>query len=235
MTIPVTQFGRNPDLDIASMPAELWNVGGIYTQVTAPRIHDIVGDSIEDDSAGDGARTIRVRGLVDWDGAEVEEDIVMDGLTNVPTVNTYEMINSLSCLTFGSERSNVGNITATARVDAAIECQVSPAFGRSLQAVFGFGSPFTFVLNSWYGNFNKSGGQAGKADLELCKIVGPDTASAGLVMLWRIGLHTDGDSYIFHPFDPPIEIPGPGIVLIRVAGVSVNNSDISGGFQGFLR
>lgn len=235
MTIRVSQFGRNATLGIASMPQELWDFGGIYPQLTTPRIHDIVSDSVEDDSAGTGMRTLRVEGLIDWGGAEVTEDIILDGVTDVPTVNAYEIINSLVGLTFGSVRSNVGTITATAQVDATIEAQILPGFGRSLQAVYGFGAPYTFVINNWYGNFNRATPPTAKADLELCLVVGPNTAEAGLIMLWRIGLETGGNSYVNQLFDPSIELSGPGIVLIRIADVSANGLDISGGFQGFLK
>jgi len=72
----------------------------------------VVSASTADDSAGTGARTVKIEGL-DGNYASQSETVTMDGTTNVVTTNTYIRLFRMSVLTAGSGGKNAGNITAT--------------------------------------------------------------------------------------------------------------------------
>jgi hypothetical protein len=44
----VNKFGRNPDIDIATDPEDIWDGGGLWVPPTAARTHDIVSSSAND-------------------------------------------------------------------------------------------------------------------------------------------------------------------------------------------
>ncbi len=74
----INKFGRASNVD--QVPTDIWDRAdttsnqAIWIAPTAARVHDIVSTSIADTAtAGAGARTIIVRGLVDWTTPEVSE------------------------------------------------------------------------------------------------------------------------------------------------------------------
>jgi hypothetical protein len=108
----VNKYGVNSDVDTAA-DEDIWSVGGLWVPPTTARLHDIASTSINDDSVGTGVQTIRVYGLNE-SFVETNEDIIMNGTTNVPTVNTYTAIFRMKSLTVGSGGVPAGNITAIA-------------------------------------------------------------------------------------------------------------------------
>ena len=72
--------GRNQDVDIGS--EDIICQGGDYTPPTTARIHNIASSSANDTSAGTGARTVSINGIL-ADYSEANETITMNGTSNV--------------------------------------------------------------------------------------------------------------------------------------------------------
>ena len=112
------KFGHNDDIDTGTVPETIWTQGGLWVPPTAARTHQITSTDVADDyntpsSGGTGARTLRIWGL-DANFVEQTEDINLNGTANVATANTYTRIFRMMVLTAGSNKKNVGDITATA-------------------------------------------------------------------------------------------------------------------------
>jgi hypothetical protein len=106
----VNKFGRNGDID-AAQTEDIWASGGTWSPPTAAGTVAIVSDSVNDTSAGTGARTILVSGL-DGDYLEVEETVTLNGTTPVNTANSYFIVHRMIIATAGSGGTAAGTITS---------------------------------------------------------------------------------------------------------------------------
>ena len=241
----VDKFGRNIEVD-SGVSADVWDgghtlaSGGVsldWVAPTAANKHNIKSSDTDDDGdpAGDGARTIRIYGLKDWDLKEITEDIVMNGTTNVPMVNDMVIIHRMKVLTKGATDVNVGLITATATAPSAttVTAQILAGSGQTEMAIYGVPSIQKVYMNFFYGELDKAGGAAGSVDVCLMVNPEPDVELLNFLVKHRFGLQTVGTSAYPHPFDPPKEIPGPAIIKARVVS-GANDMDISAGFDFIL-
>lgn len=95
----VHKYGHNDD--VGATIEDVWNVGGVYSYLTAATIMEVVSTSANDTSAGSGCRSVVVEGL-DANFAEQTEIVALNGITAVPTVNSYIRINRMYSLTTGT-------------------------------------------------------------------------------------------------------------------------------------
>jgi len=122
----ITKFGLNEDVDIASVPEDLWGVTGVYVQPTAARVHNFVSTA-----AGD-TMTILIRGINSSYNAQ-SETITMNGTTPVATVNTYYHIHLMQ--NTGST-NNAGTITGTAAVDGTVSISMPIGYNQSVSSIY---------------------------------------------------------------------------------------------------
>lgn len=229
----VTKYGRNGDVDLAAAE-DVWDGGGTWVAPTTARTHDIASSSASDAAAGVGARTVRVWGLTAWNAAEVSEDITMNGVTNVPTVNSYVIIHRIRVLTKGATNTNVGTITATAQTDATITAQIDPGIGSTLMAIYGVPSTQTFFMTEFEASIVRDQGGAGlDVQVDVVDNPEPDVELLNFRTRHTNALQLDGGSSVTHPFNPYKSFPGPCIIKLR-ATASANDAIVSGGFDGFL-
>lgn len=230
----VNKFGRSNNVD--ATPTDIWDRANptdnqaIWVAPTQARIHDIVSSSVSDDGspAGVGARTLRIFGLTDWGTAEVSEDIVLNGTTNVPTVNAYVIIHRMRVLTKGATSVNVGAITATAQTDGTVTAQIYAGQGQTQMAIYGIPSTQAAYMKVFWAGLNKA--TAGSVDIILLENPEPDDELLNFLTKHTFGIHSTGKSYVPHPFDPYFKIPGPAIIKVQGDG-SVANMDVSAGFD----
>ena len=246
------KFGRNIEVD-SGVTADIWDgghpvaAGGvslIWVAPTQARIHAIVSTSLNDSDTGgvnpqsDGARTIRVTGLVNWDTKESSEDIIMDGTTAINTVNSYVIIHRLETLTKGSNPSgpNVGIITATALTDGTITARmgINPdtlrGQGQTQMAIYGVPSLQTAEIGRLYGNINKAAGASGIVNITLVSNPEPNSELTNFLTKHTFGLQTVGTSALTIPFYTPKRVRGPAIIKVQ-ASSNTNDMDISAGFD----
>tara|TARA_Y100000310_G_scaffold325444_1_gene388913 strand:- start:1362 stop:2189 length:828 start_codon:yes stop_codon:yes gene_type:complete len=216
----------------------------IWVAPTQARIHAIVSTSDNDSDTGgvvaqgDGLRTLRIFGLMDWDTAETSEDIVMDGTTAVNTVNSYVIIHRMKALTKGGNAAgpNVGVITATAASDGTVTAQMGAGHGQTLMAVYGVPSTQTLFICRYSASFVGVGAApSGAIGIQLVANPEPDADLIGFLVKDTEAVLAAGSSHFQHVFNPPFEIEGPAIVKIQaIAATGTNNASVSGGFNGIL-
>lgn len=123
----VNKFGLNPDVDSGTVPEDIWGGGGAYTGwATSAELLEIFSSDANDDSAGTGARTIRVIGL-DSNYDVQSETISLDGTSSVNSVNSYIRVHTATILSAGNGGVNAGVITvrqATTTTNVFIEMQI---------------------------------------------------------------------------------------------------------------
>ena len=230
----VSKFGRNSDIDSGSTPEDVWDAGAVWVPPTVARIHDITSSNAADTSAGTGVRTIRVYGLQAWSSKETSEDITLNGVANVPTVNSYVIIHRMEALTVGAGDTNAGNITATAQTDGTVTAQITIGFGQTLMAIYGVPNTQNLYLTDYYIHWTRPGGSANEADFELLVKLNADQSDSLFVTKHIGGLFGAGSTHVVVPFTVRLEIVGPAIIKVQVENVSTNNTDVGAGFNGYL-
>ena len=232
----INKFGRNPDIDQAAsvntvdIGRSIWD-GGIAGAVnwvapTAARIHQLISTSVND-GAGTlaGALTVRVYGL-DADFALQQEDVTLNGTSNVATLNTYTMIYRIMVLTAGGTGLNEGDITATADTDGTVTAKITALNNQTLMAIYQIPAATKGYMASYYASLHKSGGAAKFADIFLMSM-----RDGGV---WRVrdatDLASDGSTYIPRVFNVPKMFEAKELIQI-VANPSADQQDISAGFE----
>lgn len=222
----VNKFGKALDCD-ASVPTDIWNGANgvtstdVWVAPTQARIHDIVSSDVNDDGSpvGTGMRTLRVYGLTSWSAAEVSEDVILNGTTNVPTVNSYVIIHRMKGLTFGSGETNAGIIKATAQTDATITAAIQAGEGQTLMLIYGVPSTQKIAIKKLICAALR--GTAGlKADGTLIVKENADQADAAFIT--KEDFHFSDVASWEHDYIPLKIFTGPCIIKVQVV---CNNSD----------
>lgn len=232
----VNKFGRANNVD--GVPTDIWDMANtvqdvdIWVAATTARIHDIVSSDVGDAAAGVGARTLKVFGLVDWNTAEVSEDITLNGTTNVPTGNAYVIIHRMRVLTKGATSVNEGNITATAQTDGTITAEIYAGQGQTQMAIYGIPSTQTAYMTALWAGLNKA--TAGDVDIFLMENPEPNDELLNFLTKHTLGISTTGSSYVRHLFEPYHKIDGPAIIKLQGRGTPIN-MDVSAGFDLILK
>lgn len=107
--ILVTKFGLNLDID-ADVKEDIWILGGTKTDVTAAADTEIVSSSVNDTSAGTGARTVKIFGY-DSNYDLISETVTLNGTTPVSLTNEFLDVYRMTVESSGSNEYNAGNIT----------------------------------------------------------------------------------------------------------------------------
>lgn len=127
-----TKFSSSAVIPI-NQERDIWDSATPLVYLSGEEFINIASDSASDTSAGVGAQTIRVMG-VNVNLERIEENVILDGLTDVVTVNKYFRIYRMQVLTAGSTQAAVGTITATAAVSATEQARVISSNNTTLMS-----------------------------------------------------------------------------------------------------
>lgn len=236
----VNKFGRAP-AGIQTTLTDVWDRANatptqqIWVAPTQARLHNIKSSSASDDGdpVGVGARTVKIYGLTSWDEKEVSEIVILNGTTDVSTVNSYVIIHRMEVITSGATNINVGNITATAVTDGSVTAQINIGEGQTQMAIYGVPSVQTAYLAKYYFSFNKAGGATSFIDLSLMVNINPDVELTRFITKHTQGAQSNGSSNTGHEFEPYFKMVGP--CIIKIQGIaSAADIDGSAGFDMYL-
>ena len=141
----VIVFGYNPDLD--QTEESIWPNGGTVPHPTTASVLKISSTSASDTSAGTGARTVFISG-VNGSFNVVSETVILNGQTEVNTVNLDPEATEIYTLTVGSGGANAGDInagtgTVTAGVPAVLYDMIYTGFNQRTTAHYCVPAGFT--------------------------------------------------------------------------------------------
>ena len=153
----VTGLGSNADVDQASLPEDVWSVGGLYPWMTAATSLEVVSTSTSDAAAGVGARTITIFGL-DINYVEVNQTITLNGTTPVAVPLQLFRINSILIMSAGTTKVNVGDINVRDSGGGTIRGQIPVGFGLARQAIYTVPAGNTLSIHSILFAQTRSGG-----------------------------------------------------------------------------
>ena len=131
-------FGHHPAVGTSELV--LWHHTTDFVFPPSASVMTVSSDDATDTSAGTGARTVVISGLL-ADGTPVDETVILNGLTAVNTTNSFWRINSFKVVTVGTNEVNAGIIyigtgTVTAGEPAVVYSLISADHGVAHVGVF---------------------------------------------------------------------------------------------------
>jgi hypothetical protein len=164
--------GKNPSISTVSTPEDVWNGGGIYTgfPTGAGEAMEVYSSDSADTSAGTGARTIIISGLLDDTGAEVADvTVTLNGTTPVSLgAGLYYRVFRMKVLTAGSGGENAGTITLRHATTTSHIFTVM-AIGHNESSVMAYSVPLgkTLYVNRVSLEMSRTSGAAGSAEITI--------------------------------------------------------------------
>ena len=224
----VLKFGMNEDVDITSVPEEVWSYGGVYTFPSDVAVVRVASTDANDTSAGTGARTITIQGL-DSNYDEVEVDVTMNGTANVDTTQTFTRVNRAFVKTAGTSEYNVGGIRITHQGSGTpVVAEIPATMGQTQQAVYTVPNNHSAYLIEMSGSVVKR--NAGVATLEIWR---RHVANKVRRLQSSLNISVDGNttyqkSLHYSKIDEKTDL------YLRCSYASVNNLAIFGNFAMIL-
>ncbi len=233
----IDKFGESTNCD-NNVLTDIWDgadgVTGttIWVAPTQARTHNIASALGADDGdpVGTGMRTIRIYGLTDWDTAEVNEDLTLNGTNDVVTSNSYVIIHRMHGLTYGSGGANAGIITATATTDNTITAMILAGASQTRMAIYGVPSVQKIAVRTMHGTILKRGPDAA-ADADLTVKLNADQADSAFVVKRLLEFATN--ETLDRRFDPPLLFDGPCILKLEATS-DTNDASIALAFDAFV-
>lgn len=223
--------GYNSDIDIATVPEDLWPIGGLIPRPSGNESWEIVSSDANDSSAGTGARTVSLTTL-DTNYSETTQTVSLNGLTAVAIPGNCRFINAGRVMTAGSLGATQGTLTIRVAGGGATRAAISTD-GFLSQAKFTVPAGYSLDLHALLLGIRTQGGvESALFNLLL-------TNSAGLsVTAIRFPLFASGVSLYRH------EVAGGSVPFVRLAEktefnvrgqlVSQNNTILDGSAIGLL-
>lgn len=217
----VNKFGRNTDIDTATIPEDVWDGGGVYTgfPTGAPEEITVLSSSASDT----GSLTFTYLSSIGSSAYETAT-VTLNGTTPVNTGVVAHRVHTAQYASGNSTGFNVGNITIRHRTTTANIFAIM-AIGRSQT------NTSTYTVPAGY---------TAKIIRLFARVLG-STSSQVDGTLW---IRTDGGSpRLRRPFtitntDSFEETPFGGLtvneksdIMVRILNVSANNTDIMAGYD----
>lgn len=198
------------------------------TQLTVEHWHHSlltnVGDTFRIAGAGGtGAVFVHIKDGEKKDGTKHTEFILLNGITNVPTLNSYFRITRSHIHGAGANKVNVGVITMIADVDTTTTIFIGPNRGQTLMAFIHVPEGKYMLMNNCYTTmFRASKVADAAADMQLMSnLWGDDSQNVEHSL-------SAGNS---HKFNPPKKFTQGTDVWWRSIQTTDTNSTISAGFD----
>jgi hypothetical protein len=219
------KFGINGD--VGTSVETVWAQGGTYVYPAAATVMKISSSSANDAAAGTGARTISIAGL-DANYNEISETVILNGQTEVNTVNSYLRISRMFVATAGSGATAVGTIyagtgTVTSGVPANIFGMIAINANQTQMAFWTVPAGYTLYL---MGVFYTSGNATANAWTNFQLIQRP----LGGVFRQQSSTRTAGSGDFVLDFHTPISFAEKTDIEIR-AVASAGSSNVSAEFE----
>jgi hypothetical protein len=232
----VYKFGRNPDIDTATVPEEVCDNSLAYVWPSSAGTVNLSSSNDAD------TMDVTIFGL-DANYLQQTEDVTLTGNTIAPTANTYLRLHRMYIAGGTEPAGDVYAQTATAVTAGvpddltAVLAKITQGYNQTLQAVYTVPKNFKeFHLRKWTAAIRSAAAAAG-ATLAI------QTRAEGGVFRTRATCEvhtyagmmnmTFGDPSSMHS-DHYIHLSGGTDIRIRVTDVSNNNSIVSSAFVGDL-
>ncbi len=215
------KFGENPS--VGSSEEDIWDAGEAYSYLTSAERLKISSDDANDTEEGTGLRTVQIYGLSET-YAEINEIVILNGLTGVETDNSFIRIFRMIGRSAGSDGKNVGNILAKNNVESITLAQIQEGHGQTLMALWTVPRGKKLYLVQWYGACSASGGR----DTQFHLYIRP------FGEIFQLKRHIDVNAF-FNLLFPLTHVVEAKSDIAARAHCTIPGSMVSSGFDGWYR
>ncbi len=224
----VTALGNNPDIDILSVPEDVWTGGGVYPWMTASTALEILSNSANDAAAGTGARTVLINGL-DANYVPVVQTITLNGVTPVALTSNLFRINSAFIMSAGTGKINAGDITIRDSGGGTTRAILPLGYGITRQSMYTVPAGSTLQILSQFLGFNSV-----TKDARFAKISNFIQSASGFYRMPLEFAISDQAPYR-HDGAPGITLAEKTDFCHRITAVSDDNSNFTSAWLGVQR
>lgn len=221
----VNKVGKNPDIDTATVPEDVWGVGGAYTGFpdTTLETIELLSSDANDAAAGTGARTVQISGL-DTNYSVITETVTLNGVTPVATVQQFRRAHTMRVVTAGSGGVNAGIITARhSTTEANVFVSIIAGLNQSNSSGYTVPAGFTAYLVKLYAALR------GNASATLDG--GLWTRNFGEVFRQRRPFSVSSGSPWIDNIYGGLVLSEKSDVVVRITASSVNNVEVVSGYD----
>lgn len=238
----VATLGNNPSIDTATQPEDVWAGASLgvlnaidHRFIPKPQAAvamEVVSDSVNDTSAGTGARTVIV-GYLDSTYATVTTTITLNGTTAVALPTNAIRINTFVVATVGTYGgNNLGNISIRAAGGAGATYAYMPiGAGIHRTSLYTVPTGFSYDQVSLFICINRTDTVDRYGKFSLCIQNQAGRLIKGLIL--SVGTAAP---YRHEADGMPVNTFAAGTdVWLRCEAVNNNNTDVTGGYVGIQR
>lgn len=234
-----SNIGSNADIDIATVPEDAWEQGGLFNWITTPVQCQIRSTSANDTATGTGCRMAGLS-LLDSTLAPAAFDsrggpgttlIALNGMTPVQLPFLIGGSNGLAGMTAGTLETNEGDIILEDTVGGIVRGIIKAGQGFAHQAPFVVPTGFQLIIPQLLLSVNKPNGANPQFVQMRTYFKGPGSACA------RYTLPISASSNVPYPhqIDPPIVLPAGFRFSPRIVSVAADNAEVTAAWNGALR
>jgi len=224
--------GYNPEVDVATVPEDVWFGGGLIPRPSGNESWEIVSSSADDSAAGTGARAVSITTL-DTNYVETIQTVSLNGLTPVAIPGNCRFANACVVTTAGSLGSVQGDLTIRVSGGGATRAIVPAVDGLLCQAKYTVPAGHTLDLHSLFIAVRAQGG----TESALFSIVVTNSAGRSLSPV-RFPLFVAGVNAYRHEVSggtvPFNRIAEKNEVQVRGVTVTQNNTTMDAAFLALL-
>jgi hypothetical protein len=232
----VNKFGRNPDVDTASTPEDIWSGGGVYPWIdpAVPVELEVLSTgagAANDTLAGTGAQTLEID-LLDSDGNAVTVPIDMDGANpvNIPG-GPFTAHNRMLVATAGASEENEGQIVLRTQGGGTtygiidFNVALGGGAGQSLQAIYTVPAGKKGIIKRHWARLDKFPGTTAQGRIAVKPAGGAWNTKE------TFAFSEDNPHEAVYPDKTGIEISAGAQIKIEVFDVGANDAVIDAGFD----
>ena len=184
-------------------------------------------------SAGTGIVVCHIKLSREQEGALVDEFVIMNGTTPVNTLLDAFRISRMHGHGVGANKTNVGDISATAAVDGTVTAFIGAGDGQTLMAIYSIPFGYDGFVTQYYANMYRSTAVAGAmAKVQLMSRAWGSVAEAETIE-HAIAISIDG-SIPPHNFNPYKKFSEGTDIWVRCVDITDNNTEVFAGFDVYL-
>lgn len=217
----VSKFGRNPDIDAATVPADIWSGGGVYPGFPTGAPEEI---QVVSSNAGDtGVLTFTYLASINSTAYQTA-NVTLNGITPVNTGITAYRIHTANYNTGVGTTFNLGVITVRHRtIIANVFCAIQIGRSQSTTAAYTVPAGSTAVIKRIFASII----QGSNANIEAALWVRANGASPRL----RRGFSISNSGPYVDQLYGGIAIAEKSDIIIRAVFANANNIDASAGYD----
>jgi len=237
--VAVNKFGRNTDVDVATVPEDVWsggnnaNANALYPFMTSS------GDLYISSSDNGDVQDMEIQGLDENNDIQTVTQ-VLSGQTKTLITSPLEWLRVFRVRNKGDTLNgtvyvyeDVAVVAGVPQTPSAVKAIVQPADNQTMMAVYSVPRNKIALITYWIVSVSLGSGTQDRSLTATLRVSESGQSKTNLPIRDSIQLSSEG-GVGRHRFEPYNKVNGPADILIRADEVSGDNSIVTGAFDIWL-